>query len=102
MGFLDGAVFVDAGNVWSRYENKELEGGEFDIKDFYKEIAVGTGLGFRFDFSFLLIRFDLGIKVFDPARPEGERFVLGKVGLSGPYSLNKEPIIFNFGIGYPF
>lgn len=102
VGFLDGAVFVDAGNVWSRYENKELEGGEFDIKDFYKEIAVGTGLGFRFDFSFLLIRFDLGIKVFDPARPEGERFVLGKVGLSGPYSLNKEPIIFNFGIGYPF
>ncbi len=102
VGFLEGALFVDAGNVWTRYENESLQGGQFKANSFYKEIAVGTGVGLRFDFSFLLIRFDLGMKVYDPARPEDDRFVLGKVGLRKPYGLKKEPVVFNFGIGYPF
>lgn len=100
VGFLDGAFFIDAGNVWA-ITNDPREGAEFDIKDFWKEIAVGTGIGFRFDFNFLVLRLDVGIKVFDPAQPEGERFVLDKLRFSKPYN-ESYPLVFNLGIGYPF
>ncbi len=103
VGFLDGAIFVDAGNIWTFNEETERIGGRFEIKDFYKEIAVGTGVGFRFDFTFLLVRLDIGTKLYDPAREEGERFVLGNIGVgAGNYNKNREPLILNIGIGYPF
>lgn len=102
VGFLDGALFLDAGNVWTFKEEENREGGNFELKDFYKEIAVGTGVGFRFDFSFLLIRLDIGTKVYDPARSEGDRFVLGNIGMGRNYDKNREPLIYNIGIGYPF
>ncbi len=103
VGFLDGALFVDAGNIWTFYEDEKegRPGGKFE-KDFYKEIAVGTGIGFRFDFSFLLVRLDVGAKVYDPARTGKERFVLGNIGIGGNYHQNREPLIYNIGIGYPF
>jgi hypothetical protein len=72
------------------------------VDSFYKEIAVGTGFGLRFDFSFLVLRFDVGIKVWDPARPVGDRWVLGNFRFTGPYDSDREPIIYNIGIGYPF
>lgn len=107
-GFVNGAVFVDAGNVWTFEPQSTLaeEGttgnSQFRIDSFFKEIAVGTGFGLRFDFTFLILRFDVGIKVWDPARPEGERFVLDKVKFFGPFTAHKEPVIYNVGIGYPF
>jgi outer membrane protein insertion porin family len=111
VGFLEGAIFIDAGNVWTfntlvkRDENDNLiENGnsKFKTDQFYKEFGIGTGTGFRFNFSFLILRFDVGVKVYDPARKEGERFVLDNVRLRKPFSENREPIIFNIGIGYPF
>jgi outer membrane protein assembly factor BamA len=119
-GFVNGAVFIDAGNVWSfRPVNTEDEDGniiqdnrsQFKINRFYKEFAVGTGFGLRFDFSFLILRFDVGIKVYDPARNSGEKFVLNKVRFWKPYAKEisegqftdfKEPAIYNVGIGFPF
>jgi outer membrane protein insertion porin family len=111
VGFFEGALFIDAGNVWTftplikRDENNNLvENGssKFRANEFYKEFGIGTGTGFRFNFSFLILRFDIGVKVYDPAREEGDRFVLNNVRLRKPYGLNREPIIFNIGIGYPF
>lgn len=119
-GFVDGAVFIDAGNVWSfQPVNKqdpdgniiEDESSQFKIDRFYKEFGVGTGFGLRFDFSFLILRFDVGMKVYDPARASGEKFVLDKVrfwkpyatlGQDGIYRNFKEPVIYNVGIGFPF
>jgi outer membrane protein insertion porin family len=108
-GFVNGAVFVDAGNVWTFEPRKSLGdddgntgNSQFRFDSFFKEIAVGTGFGLRFDFTFLILRFDVGIKVWDPARDEGQRFVLDKMKFFGPFGPNREPVIYNVGIGYPF
>lgn len=108
-GFVHGAVFVDAGNVWTFEPRKTAEGvdgssgnSQFKINQFYKEIGVGTGFGLRFDFTFLILRFDVGVKVWDPARDGSDRYVLDNVKFWGPFGVNREPVIYNVGIGYPF
>lgn len=105
-GFIEGAVFVDAGNVWTfkplEDNNEDRGNSEFRVNQFYREIAVGTGVGLRFNFSFLILRIDAGIKAYDPARDPGERFVLFKPRFLRPYSSNNEPVIYNIGIGYSF
>jgi len=109
-GFVNGAIFIDAGNVWSFRQIQIIREGSNVASwngstridgNFYKQLGVGTGFGFRFDFSFLVLRLDMGIKVLDPGRPEGQRFVLNKMKFFGPF-VGKEPVIFNIGIGYPF
>jgi len=72
-------------------------------KDFYREFAMDTGIGFRLNFSFLIIRFDVATKVFDPAEQRGERFVLDHFRLNSN-TLNSKNMqnSFNLGIGYPF
>ncbi len=72
------------------------------MKQFYKQLGVGTGFGLRFDFTFLILRFDVGIKVWDPARSNGDKFLLDKFRFFKPFSKDKEPVIYNIGIGYPF
>ena len=107
IGFIDWAAFIDAGNVWRWYKQFDLDGNElregsnFDFNRFYKEIAIGGGVGIRFNFSFLVIRFDYAIKLYDPARPEGSRWLLDSITWS---SLSGEPgqAIWNIAIGYPF
>lgn len=121
-GFVGGAVFVDAGNVWlfsqRTVQNQgtgEIEAvagnSKFRIDSFYKELGIGTGFGLRFDFTFLVLRFDVGMKVYDPGRQPGERFVLDDVKFFRPFATHtggdnyrnfKEPVIYNIGIGYPF
>lgn len=93
---LEGAVFVDAGNIWSYNNDPTRPGAQFTFKNFYKEIAVGTGTGFRFDFKFVIARVDVGMKLRDPLLPEGARWIF----LNGPYKRNDFTIV--LGIGYPF
>jgi outer membrane protein assembly factor BamA len=117
VGFIEGAVFADFGNVWYMFPQQNNTGIEnpgnpqFKLNSFFKQIGVGTGFGLRFDFTFLIIRFDVGIKVIDPARDEDSRFVLNKARFTKPYATRdangnygnfREPVIYNFGIGYPF
>lgn len=105
VGFLDGALFVDVGNSWTVEEDPIREGAKFDPENFYKEMAVGGGLGVRLDFTFLLVRLDAGMKLYDPARPEGKRFILDPGYYDPPFNtplVRKENIILNIGIGYPF
>lgn len=103
-GFVDWAYFIDAGNIWTINEDNTRPGAHFKGDSFFKEIAVASGLGLRFDFVFLIIRFDAGLKVYDPARPEGKRFILTDGFNDAPFDnrQNTEPVIFNIGIGYPF
>ena len=99
-GFINYAFFVDVGNVWSIRSNSDSK-TKFTTQ-FFKEFGVGTGVGLRFDFTFLILRLDVGMKVYDPARPEGDKFVLNKVKFFKPFGTEREPVIFNIGIGYPF
>jgi len=103
-GFVHYAFFIDAGNVWA-VGTSEKEKATFAWNTFYKQFGVGTGVGLRFDFTFLILRFDVGIKAWEPAddpnRPIGH-FVLWNAKWWGPYSATQEPVIYNIGIGYPF
>ncbi|MDR2414207.1 MAG: BamA/TamA family outer membrane protein [Odoribacteraceae bacterium] len=92
---LEGAIFVDAGNVWN-INKKEDRKDALLTKDFYKQIAIGTGAGLRVNANYFLLRFDLGFKVKDPGRDAGDRFIFfSKNG--GVRHSN-----FNIAIGYPF
>ncbi len=99
--FIHFAAFADAANVWLFREDASRPGGQFKPENLLRELAVGVGLGLRLDFSFLLVRFDLGIKAYDPARPEQNRFILDNLSLQRPLG-ERGQSIFNLGIGYPF
>ena len=92
---VEGALFLDAGNIWSiaKYTNDERK--IFRFNRFYKEIALGGGFGTRFDFSFFIIRFDFGLKLYNPALAEGNRWINKDFYRGNNWT-------FNFGIGYPF
>ena len=91
---LHGAVFLDAGNVWLMRKDENRPNGEFTLKNFPKQIALGTGFGLRYDLDFLVFRLDLGIGLHDPY----------DTGKSGYYNIPKfkDSMALHFAIGYPF
>ncbi len=108
---INGALFLDVGNVWTlRPNDPNRNGEEFAMRKVIPDLAVGLGTGLRVDFSFFIIRFDFGTKVWDPARRYlsketgqmvDERFILPKFSLKS-LSRGPNPLVVNFGIGYPF
>lgn len=91
---LEGALFIDGGNVWTIRNYETQPGGLFRFDSFYKELAWGYGIGLRLDFTYFLLRLDLGLKAYNPA-------------------MNQEPwplihpnwhrdATFHFSVGYPF
>jgi len=99
--YLKGAVFADAGNIWLVNDDPQRPGGKFNMNTFYKEIAVGSGLGFRFDFKVIVLRIDLAFKLRKPYLPEGERWVFNDLDLRSS-QWRRENILWNIAIGYPF
>jgi outer membrane protein insertion porin family len=99
VSLLKGAVFMDAGNVWLQNENEALPGAKIS-KDWWNELAVGTGVGLRVDIQFFVIRLDLATPVRIPYLPDGERW--GNSFDVGSKTWRRENLIFNFAIGYPF
>jgi outer membrane protein assembly factor BamA len=95
LSWLEPALFVDLGNIWTIKEYPNQSGGYFQWDKFYKELAIGTGLGLRFDLNFLILRFDFGTKIYNPAQSERNRWVLFKESFFG----NSAGYI---AIGYPF
>ncbi|MBP6386750.1 MAG: BamA/TamA family outer membrane protein [Pseudarcicella sp.] len=97
-GDLNGAFFVDAGNVWT-LDNINQKASEaptnFNFKNFTSQIAAGVGFGIRWDFSFLILRFDMSAKMIDPSQVNSNKFVL----FNQNFYKNSESHI---GIGYPF
>ena len=94
IGPFEGAIFVDLGNIWSLKDNRP--GTEFAFSRFYKELAMGSGVGLRYDFSFVIIRVDLGVKLHDPSLIEGNRWI------PADRMLTKTNLNLAFAIGYPF
>lgn len=90
-----GAWFLDAGNVWTLNKDPNKLNGNLEASRFYKEIAIGSGFGLRYDFSFFILRLDAAIRIRDPQYAENNRWTFDKHPI-------KNTTIINFGIGYPF
>jgi outer membrane protein assembly factor BamA len=90
---LEGALFLDAGNVWTIRDYENQPGGLFLLESFWKQIALAYGIGFRMDFNFVLLRADIGVKLFDPAATSGSNW-------KTPPSV--KDVAFHIAIGYPF
>lgn len=95
MGKLDGAIFVDAGNIWTLRYYEEQPGGQFDISTFYEELAVGYGVGLRLNFDFFTLRFDMGMKAVDPAYTGRKHYPILN------HNFNRD-FAFHFAVGMPF
>lgn len=90
---LLGAIFLDVGNIWTGNRADPPAGTVFQLNRFHEQLAVGTGFGIRYDFSFFIIRLDLGVPLRDPANTEN-KWIINK------YQLRDTK--FNIGLGYPF
>ncbi|MBO7506777.1 MAG: BamA/TamA family outer membrane protein [Paludibacteraceae bacterium] len=91
----EAAAFVDAGNIWTLKNSPSQPKGQFNFKKLYEQIALAYGLGIRLDFSYFLIRFDVGVKAFNPAREGRERWRFHGLNWSDDCALH-------FAVGYPF
>lgn len=92
---FNGAFFMDAGNVWLLRKEEQRPGGEFRFKGLWKEIALGTGFGLRYDITYIVVRADLGIPLHAPY----------DTGKSGYYNIDGsfwKGLVLNLAIGYPF
>lgn len=108
---LEGALFMDIGNIWLLEEEENRPGSGLEAETFLSELAWGGGLGLRFDFDFFLMRFDLGFQLKDPAKIPGERWFFepkdeyaefaNRLRPDQPYNYFPQ-MNFNLGIGYPF
>ncbi len=113
---LEGALFIDAGNIWTIRADEARPGANFEADRFISEIAVGAGTGVRFNFDFFLIRLDLALQIKDPSLDPGERWLFQPKDKYNTYirGLNEDRgpgeqlstygwrWNLNIGIGYPF
>lgn len=94
LGYLKGAIFVDAGNVWLIKEDFFRPGGKLEGKNFFKELALNTGVGLRFDMEMIVLRADLGIALHAPYDTSKKGyFNIPRFG---------DGLAFHIAIGYPF
>lgn len=91
---IEGALFIDAGNIWTIHNYENQPGGKFKFNSFYKQIAAAYGAGIRFDFTYFLLRLDLGMKAHNPAQGQEEWPLL--------HPQWKRDKTIHFSIGYPF
>lgn len=96
IGFLEGALFLDAGNIWAINSKDNRPGALFKLNSFYRQLAFGTGTGFRFDFNYFIFRVDVGMKLRDPSQPTGNGWIIGNRGYTS------DDFNIAFAIGYPF
>jgi outer membrane protein insertion porin family len=98
-----GAVFLDAGNVWTVVRPTETNDAQkrFKAKDFLSELGIGTGIGMRLDFSYFVMRFDIAVPLHNPTQPKGKRWVIENLNLASP-TWRRQNLLLNLAIGYPF
>ncbi len=92
-GALNSAFFIDVGNIWNVLDIVEDPAATFTSLADLRDLAVGSGAGLRYDFNFFVLRFDVGLKTYDPARPLGSRWFK---------DYNLANAVYNVGINYPF
>lgn len=108
---MNGATFVDMGNIWRLREDRFNPNGQFEINKFFSQIAIGTGFGLRFDMDYFIMRLDAGLKVKDPQFEGNNQWVIQKLfdakDFKREYYNSNRPdrynfIQYNFGVGLPF
>ncbi|MCB0446017.1 MAG: BamA/TamA family outer membrane protein, partial [Gelidibacter sp.] len=92
-GSFNGALFVDAGNIWNVFDNVTDDASTFDGFNSLEDIAIGSGFGLRYDFRFFILRGDIGFKTYDPSNDSGSRWFK---------DYNFGNAVYNIGINYPF
>ncbi len=92
-GKMNGALFGDVGNIWNVFDEVDDPAFTFNGLSSFKDLALGTGFGLRYDFNFFVVRFDVGFKTYNPGKPEGERWFK-------EYNFGRS--VLNVGINYPF
>ncbi|WP_232520961.1 BamA/TamA family outer membrane protein [Flagellimonas nanhaiensis] len=92
-GDVKGALFADAGNIWNVFDSEDNPDAIFTGFNSLADIALGTGLGLRYDFTYFVFRLDVGFKTYNPAEEGSDRWFKG-------YNLRNA--VFNIGINYPF
>lgn len=98
--FIELAAFLDAGNIWTIFDYAAQPFGVFKWNEFYKQIAMAYGFGLRLDFSFFVLRVDMGVKLYDPSRLYDGSNTQWRTSYNG---LNwKDDFCMHFAIGYPF
>lgn len=91
---IEGALFIDGGNVWTIRNYQSQPNGQFHFNSFYRELAWAYGAGFRLDFSYFLLRLDLGLKAYNPA--------IGQEPWPLTHPDWHRDATFHFSVGYPF
>lgn len=99
-GYLKGALFIDAGNVWLINESSNRPGGRFDWNEFMNQLAVSGGVGLRIDADFIIVRFDFALPFRDPSFEDGNRWLFDRIKWDNSWV--GDNLILNFAIGYPF
>jgi outer membrane protein assembly factor BamA len=97
---LEGALFVDAGNIWLYNSDTLRPGGKFS-NDFMKDLAVDAGIGLRINLTILILRLDLAMPLRNPWLPPGQRWVIDQIDFSSR-AWRQKNLVLNLGIGYPF
>lgn len=92
-GDVKGALFADAGNIWNVFDNETNTDATFNGFSSLGDLALGTGLGLRYDFTYFVFRLDVGFKTYNPAKVGSDRWFDG---------YNFKRAVFNIGINYPF
>lgn len=93
---FDGALFVDAGNIWTIRNYTDQPGGQFRFNKFYKQIAASYGLGLRLNLDYFIIRIDMGMKAINPSyNTKSEHYPIAHPKFSRDYA-------FHFAVGMPF
>jgi outer membrane protein insertion porin family len=101
-GVLKGAVFTDAGNIWLLNKSLIQENANFELDRFYKEIAIGSGIGFRLDFSYFIVRLDIAVPIHDPISNEfGSEWIFNNSNIRSISDVTKIAV-YNIAIDYPF
>ena len=93
IGQFRGALFLDVGNIWNVLDNTQQPEATFTSLNDLKNIAIGSGMGLRYDFNFFVLRFDIGFKTYDPFLPMSKRWFT---------NYNFSNAVYNIGINYPF
>ncbi|MBT8266972.1 MAG: BamA/TamA family outer membrane protein [Bacteroidia bacterium] len=92
-GNINGALFIDSGNIWNVFDDVEDASATFDGFNSLKDIAIGAGFGIRYDFGFFVLRGDIGFKAYDPSFGDNNRWF---------NEFNFHNAVYNLGINYPF
>ena len=92
---MEGALFADAGNIWTLTDYNTQPGGVFRFSDFLEQTALSYGVGLRFDFNFFLVRVDMGVKTYNPALDGADKWRFKNLNWEDDFA-------FHFAVGYPF